>query len=286
MPNTFIDGQKVKRWWVNGQEVKKAYIDGQLCFQKEAVVYVTQSDLNYNPNTLQDAMRAANGGVLNNGTFRIVVNPGVVIVGHNFADAPFIFHGIFNYKVTVENYGTVLGMGGNGGYGGGYNAAGIQAGFAGKNGILVAGAGSEVIIDNQGVIGGGGGGGGGCYVWWEGNGCDSGANSWGGAGGAPFGVGAWAAYHCSPKSPDATYDVSGIGTKIPSPWSHTPTGGGDGGLWGQSGLAGSGSADLSFQFPHGTISTTSGGNPGAAVLLTGGASVSLINRGTLYGDAP
>jgi hypothetical protein len=96
------------------------------------------------------------------------INPGVIISGCNSGDTAFIFSTmIFNSTITINNYGTIAGAGGQGGSGtleNECNAFAIpvpgQPGLPGGAAISTK-PGVLIKINNYGTVAGGGGGGGG-----------------------------------------------------------------------------------------------------------------------------
>ena len=188
------------------------------------------------------------------------VLPGVEITGSSSETAFTITGFTDGDRITLHNYGTIIGLGGSGGSGsytyqvsapntkggfggfgkGGYSqtvVAGAGAGSAGGTGLLL---GFPIILLNNGVVAGGGGGGGG------------GGQSAGGRGGGGAGYG--------PGANSGTLSAGGAGA------GNAGAGGGPG----SPGAAGSGAA------------AAGGGNPGYAIQGT----LNIIlgsNFGTFYG---
>lgn len=111
----------------------------------EYVVYITSNVLNVNAQSLFGA--AWGSGV----SKKLIVNGGVIVGGSNENDWALNFPPGMGGKLTLYNYGYIVGAGGNGGN----RSSG--GGARGGNAILVQ---STIDILNYGVIGGGGGGGG------------------------------------------------------------------------------------------------------------------------------
>lgn len=193
---------------------------------------------------------------------------GGVIISSNATGTPALtIAGAFPGGVTLNNAGTIVGMGGNGGNGGTYfgSPGGGSVGSPGGTALSVSVA---TTVNNTGVLAGGGGGGGGqngydgvipcpCCgpigIKVGGSGGSGGrssnaANSSGGSGGASFN---------SPGSPGGAGTYSAAGT----------TGASAGGNWGASG---------------GNSSQVGGaGGPSSS----GSANITFTNTGTRYGPA-
>lgn len=177
MPKTFLDGAEVKKWYVDEVQVKKAYLDEQLVFSDGFTHTITASDHNIGVdwlwNRIGDAGRAATN-------LRIVIAAGVSLVTASTSiRGVFDFYGGWGGKVIViENNGTIVGRGGNGGYGG----STLYPGEPGGRGIFTDGTASVSIINNGVIAGGGGGGGGGTVSRERGGGGGGGGYGLGGGG--------------------------------------------------------------------------------------------------------
>lgn len=212
-----------------------------------------------------------------NGTSKLVVNinSGVIISSNGTGTPALRIQGTYAGGVTVNNSGTIVGMGGNGGNG--TNASIVCCGVTPTGGSAGAGAGtalkvcSSTTFNNIGTIAGGGGGGGGggigqdaCYTWGAGGGGGGGrssnvSNSSGGAGGGSYngvnGGGGNAGTYSSAGSGGGG-GVGGIA-------------GGSGGTWGASG--GSGQAGY-------------GGGSGGKATCGAGTYITWTGTGTRYGS--
>ena len=132
MPNTFFDNNKVKRWFNDNVKVKKAFFDNALVFQDEYVLNITASNHNCPKDYVWSLLPADIQAT--SGTIRIVIAGGVQLVGATTQIPVLDFYGGWGGKtVIVENWGTILGRGGNGG-----NEA--QSGGAGARLVHVGGA--------------------------------------------------------------------------------------------------------------------------------------------------
>lgn len=248
MPKTFIDGVEVKRWLVNGARVKKAYYDGRLVFQEagEYALHITENNHAVGSDWLWTLLPIP---VRNDPsqTVRIVVHAGIQLVTSDTA-----INGVLDCteawggrEVILENYGYMLGRGGNGGSTYGSNSyPGAVGGRAIRNTNCL------LRVFNHGVIGGGGGGGAGTAAKRSGS---SSQCSWGGGGGAPFGAGGigTSGVYVANGGP-AGFDTPGYGVKDPS------ANAGNGGAWGVKGEDSSRSTHTGSYWP------TVGGQPGVA----------------------
>jgi len=119
---------------------------------------------------------------------RIVVPSGATLVASSTGTFALKTGTSHNAKLTIQNFGTIIGRGGNGGNGGfGYSynqIAGATNGTSGGTAIHIE---SNVIISNNGTIAGGGGGGGGAEGYVH-TGTAYGGGG-GGGGGRPYGAG-------------------------------------------------------------------------------------------------
>jgi len=186
MPKTFIDGREIKRWWQDGREISRAYLDGRLVFQKETIIPITANDYGVNAKWVTDRILAVfNGPPPSGSTIRFLVGSGIQLVAATVNDS-FLLDGSWSSSVLgscqiiIENYGFILGRGGQGGNTG---AGWQEAGQVGGNAITSNGVAMQLA--NYGVIGGGGGGSG-ATGWYDGG---SGNYNSTGGGGAPFGPG-------------------------------------------------------------------------------------------------
>ena len=219
------------------------------------------------------------GYVAGKADLTITINAGVT-VSSNAAGTPAltIVGAAVGDTITLVNNGYVFGRGGAGGTGGGYNGAG-GAGQAGSNAISLTGAtGSQLFVQNRGVIGGGGGGGGGgsgassflfgyYYFFTEtAPGCAGG----GGVIGAPGGTsGSLTAPFPGPPATGTSPDViPGIGQPGGNWYSNTRYGGGGrGGTIGTAGTSGT---------------QGSGNNPAPAAGIGGVAGKAINLGGAIY----
>lgn len=162
---------------------------------KAIQVYINSSDHNYNVDKLLNAVRVVMpqnqwGSV----ELQLYVGNGVQLVSST-TGAPCLDFGYLSsfIKITLENNGTILGRGGNGG-----GKDRTKEGYPGGTAIR---RNATLYINNRGVIGGGGGGGGGAPFGSGGLGykvmSNQGANgqnasfSGAGAGGGGSGAGGW-----------------------------------------------------------------------------------------------
>lgn len=217
MAKTFVDGKEVKKWFVDGREVKKAYVDDKLVFQSE---YVLTLSTNHNIG-VDGIWLLLPTDVQNSDTdVKIIIPAGVQLV--NAADVPYVlsFHGGWQLrkKITVENYGYIIGRGGKGGTMGTNEVHVVPT--QGNTAIYVAAeCAGKVFINNRGVIGSGGGGGAGSHNY---------GNMMGG-GGAPFGLGNQRTWNPAP------FDSPNPGMVGPAGAAYRT---GAGGAWGEAGQNG------------------------------------------------
>ena len=238
MPKTFVDGREVKKWFVDGRQVKKAYLDGRLIYQSEYVLDITASDHNI---AIDWAWGRLPLEVRNDPTqvVRIIVRAGVQLITANpTIRGVFDFYGGWgNREIIIENYGYIIGRGGNGGSASGANA---YAGGAGGRGIYNES--TSLTIINNGVIAGGGGGGSGTAAKRSES---SSQCSWGGGGGAPFGAGGSGSNGTYVKNGSpASFDVRGNGVYDLS------ANAGHGGNWGVKGDDSSRSTHTGSYWPN------------------------------------
>lgn len=151
-----------------------------------------KSTPDYTDVNLKSALLAAGwnpAAVLDVHRVRVNINADVIITGSNTTTPAFTIPSDITPTngapmiLTINNYGYIMGRGGQGGRGRDANSAvGGTTGEAGGPGILIQGRQSNVTINfnNYGQIGSGGGGGGGGGSWHDGTGG-------GGAGGRPYG---------------------------------------------------------------------------------------------------
>lgn len=205
---------------------------------------------------------ASNSGWDQTTNLLIRINSGVIVGSSSISNAALNVSGVYPYGITIENNGTIVGMGGAGATGVNGSTTGTVGG-AGGTAIAVS---SPVTIINNGVIAGGGGGGssgtGGSYKRKASSTTSTPYRGGGGGGGqssltdSPFGTGTYV------NGTAGTYSAAGLGGT-----GGTRGGdGGNGGSWGQSGAAGG---------------APSGGAGGAAVI--GNANITWAATGTRYG---
>lgn len=206
---------------------------------------------------------------------------GVYISSNSTGTAGLTVTGAFPNGVTLNNSGTIVGMGGAGGKG----QMNGTTGGAGGTALLAQ---TAVTVNNSGIIaGGGGGGGGGGYrsspqfkapsIGFSGGGGGGGrssaaANSSGGARGDVWGVDGSIYY----GNAGGSGTVSGAGGGGSPAYGYTSNYGGNGGDWGSGGASGSsgGAYDL-------VAAATSGGAGGNAV--SGNGYITWTATGTRYG---
>lgn len=224
-----------------------------------------------------------------NGVSKVIatINSGVYCSSNNTGIPGLTINGSFPGGVELINNGFIIGMGGNGGVGAGYNNGNI-AGSAGSSGGLALSVSSTISIANNGTIGGGGGGGGGgqggrddvaAYGGGGGGGGRSGTtNSSGGAGGQAtgafattggFGTSSAAGSGGNSVQKDYTYGIAN---------SRTYKRGGNGGSWG---AAGSSGANDGPTLNQASIGPYSGGGGGGAV--SGNGNITWLATGTRLG---
>jgi hypothetical protein len=215
-----------------------------------------------------------------NGTSKLIVNinSGVIISSNGTGTPAMTISGSFPAGVTVNNSGTIVGMGGNGGRGGngGCRCNGV-AGCSAGTALYVR---SSVTFNNtSGTIAGGGGGGGGGVAGYCGCRCSgyggggggggrssNAANSSGGAGGGSGGP--CGGYGCAGGS--GTYSSAGgggAGSRSPG----LGRNGGNGGSWGATGCKGEGCAGSS-------------GGAGGKATCGAGTYITWSGTGTRYGS--
>lgn len=184
-----------------------------------------------------------------NTEWNIKVNPGVVLIAAEGKPSCMQFGGVVNGVITLENYGQILGRGGNGAsY---YNA------LAGNGTCAIyREPKNKMIVKNHGVIAGGGGGGGGTQSLVVGMGA--------GGGGRPFGLGG------ADNGENATLDRPGRGGMAYDQGVQPIGPGGSGGDLGVSGNIGGG--------PYGNGKP---GNPGNS--FSGSGEIEWSVRGDVRG---
>ncbi|MEP6747581.1 MAG: hypothetical protein ABJB86_07635 [Bacteroidota bacterium] len=217
---------------------------------------------------------------------KYVINIGaaVTISGCNPGDTAFIFSSMnFNATITINNYGTIAGAGGQGGSGTVENECSAfalpfqaQAGLAGGAAISTK-AGVLIKINNYGTVAGGGGGGGGSgqLSAGYGGGGGGGAGTIGGSGGNGGG-----SYHANSPFPGCTIitglaqsgsiGLAGTGGQGGAGTSGSPAGG-NGGVRGQTGQSGTGNL------------AAAGGIGGKAITGGSGNTITNIASGNYFG---
>ena len=248
-----------------------------------------QTDLNLNSFLISSGWNGAAEVI-------VTINSGVYISSTSTSNAALTISGSFPSGVSVTNNGTIVGMGGAGGHGGGtgyYQYWFTDAPTSGGAGGLALSVSSAVTFTNNGTIaGGGGGGGGGCAAFetaipGAGGGGGQSSYSTNSVGGRIGLVGVTPAAY-STAGTNGTYSAAGTGG----------TGGYIGGyccgayFWQQAGSAGnggtwanSGGAGGQMSSSYGTSyyqSPGSGGSAGGAV--TGNSNITWISTGTRYGS--
>lgn len=211
------------------------------------------------------------------------INSGVIISSNSTGTPGMTISGLFPGGVTVNNSGSIIGMGGSGGNGR-VNNSGLPGG-AGGTALLVT---SPVTINNApGTIGGGGGGGGGggWYGGGGGGGRTGSTNSPGGIqGGAPIG---YPPGQTAYPGSAGTFSSAGAGGSGVSGYvggccnycySYGP--GGPGGTWGASGSSGSGGSCSRGVYSYGG----GGGGGGGKATCGSGPYITWAATGTRYGS--
>ena len=179
------------------------------------------------------------------------INSGVVISSNATSTAALTVDGSWPGGVTLNNAGTIVGMGGAGGRGG------TTSGSAGGRAMTVSAA---ISINNAGgVVAGGGGGGGGGRT-----GLTNSARGEGGSGGSigPGAAGAAGTFAAAGASGNASYPPYGGR-------------GGAGGNWGVAGVKGVIGADALYQ--------TSGNGGAAGAAVNGNSYITWTSNGTRTG---
>ena len=224
------------------------------------------------------------------GTSDIIVNvnPGVNVGTTSTGSYAMSVPASFNPgdTVTINNSGTIIGMGGNGGYGSCKNATPPPTGGgAGGNAVNIA---RPTTINNTGTLAGGGGGGGGGGTSVAGGGPEGGGGSGGGGAGYNGGAGggrnpafspttSWNGGSGTPGSVSAGGSGGG-GGGAPGPYPGGPGGNGGGqGAGGGGGSPGSGPNSP----PIGRYYGAGGG--GAGKYLNGNPYVTWTSTGTRLG---
>jgi hypothetical protein len=263
-----------------------------LCDNCENIVIVSTNQTGFNLNTYVGGGKAEN--------YCVYINSGVVLTpsgnggGNGVAGNPGFNSSSMptGAKVTLYNYGTIYGGGGNGGLGGrevdavcsGSDATG-GAGGAGGHAILTS-AGVSVTVFNYGTIraGGGGGGGGGWGCCAAGGGGGGGAGTPAGNGGGGTTTNCVSGTICGCNSSTSGGGAAGTalaggagGAGVNRPATSCPTcngvGAGSGGSGGGPGLAGN----------AGTSGNAGGGGAAGLALQGNGSGSSIANFGTQTG---
>ena len=267
---------------------------------------ISTDQVNYN---LRSAAIAAGWNGVQALRATIVINVGVYV----FASDP--FHYAFDTGssfpartvLTLNNYGLILGWGGDGGAGGTPYVYGANSGSAGQNGGPALIARSAITINNSQVIGGGSGGGGGggatlslspSFSGDMGGDRDMGGSGGGGGGGTGLGVGAggygggsvfgYPAGESGNQGTSVYYGGAGSGGAGGAGSSSygLSTRAGSGGNGGSLGGAGSaGTAGSPIDNPYWTRYQGSGGagGPGGAAVV-GNSYITWTATGTRYGS--
>lgn len=232
----------------------------------EIVVTITASNHNFDTGQLHNLMLSAAGGSWPaSANWKIVVNPGVQLVGKDTGNCMW-FGGAINGTVVIENHGHILGRGGAGGPVTCGSDSCSQNGGVGGTAIYRE---SKITLDirNYGIISGGGGGGGAGYTFSSAGGGRH--YGMGGGGGAPFGA---AGYVSGPNHPRPGGGGSYEGG----------AGGGSGGDRGEAhGGGGGGWAAAGGNAWGNNRMNRSGGGPGAAI--GGGGPINWTSRGDIRG---
>lgn len=215
------------------------------------------------------------------------INSGVFISSNSTGTAAFIVDTSWNSgdTIRINNSGTIVGRGGNGGQGGAYSGPGGVSGSGAGGALLVQ---RSVSINNINRIAGGGGGGGG------GGGADDRNGAWaagggggGGIGGSSGGSGRFVPPTGQTSFPggNGTLDAAGgigsgsafaasVGGKNPQTWIAVGGNGGAGGAYGSSG--GNGGAGN-------PASTGAGGGGSGGAAVVGNSNITWIAFGTRNG---
>lgn len=243
MPKTFVDGKQVKGWLIDGRRVKRAYNSGRLCFNSApsevTLTLATDSYFDYTKK-IDEAYIALAGDWAAGSNLKIIVPAFVEIVNHPAYNSVLYFDAKWGSRtIIIENYGRIIGRGGNGG----------SEGAWGKDGMTgIIRESGNVIVRNYGVIAGGGGGGGGNRL----------GDSAGGGGGRPYGTGGWGSYWGWAGNGTTDSPGAGGGNNLANPGAGQTRYGGNGGDWGKPGGNG-----IDFG-----SATTGGGAPGKASIGT------------------
>jgi hypothetical protein len=196
--------------------------------------------------------------------------------------------------LTLNNYGSIIGWGGPGGYGGGITSVNpnqLSASSSGSNGGPALYARSNITISNFGTIGGGGGGGGGggSAVSLDGGLWTGGLGGGGGGGaGSPIGsggaAGSWSGTSASPGSSGTANSGGNGGSYLnvgTSSWSGRRGGsGGNGGSLGANGSAGEDGNPVLLQSP---VQGLGGAVGPAGAAIVGNSYITWSVTGTRYG---
>jgi hypothetical protein len=216
------------------------------------------------------------------------ISNGIYISSNSTGTPALTVNGTFPNGVRLNNNGFIVGRGGNGGQGGGFDNTTPVPGSAGSAGGLALSVASALTLANAGTIAGGGGGGGGGRgvrdeakgAWLAGGGGGGGGrssqtNSIGGAGGTAINGAV-----NSPGSPggNGTVNSAGSGGAGGVNNRNTAAPGGNGGGWGAPGNAGS--ADFTGSWVQ-LVGPYGGGAAGGAI--SGNSNITYISTGTRLG---
>jgi hypothetical protein len=228
-----------------------------------------------------------------NGSSKLVatIDSGIYISSNSTGTPALTISGSFPGGVDLINNGIIVGMGGNGGTGGGATYPGTFVGVGGSGGSsggLALSVSSAVSITNNDTIAGGGGGGGGgaaahdgnAYMYGAGGGgggrSSNAANSSGGSGG-PASGGVIQTIAGSSGGSGNVSSAGGGGTGGGAHGGFKAGNGGSGGGWGASGGSGGSAAGnlISGPGPYG------GGSSGGAI--SGNSNITWVAFGTRLG---
>ena len=233
---------------------------------------------------------AINAGWNQSSKLVATINSGVYISSNGTGTPALTVNGSFPGGVELTNNGIIVGMGGNGGNGAPY----LAAGTAGGGGGLALSVSSAITIRNNNTIAGGGGGGGGGQsgraTSWASNAAGGGggggrssaaANSSGGAAGTGNSGGQTAATAGGAGTVSVNGNA-GVGSDLPCCCGTKATGGqgGAGGGWGAAGQNGFSGAQSTGPLTS-TNGPYSGGSAGGAV--SGNGNVTWLAFGTRLG---
>lgn len=224
------------------------------------------------------------------GTSDIIVNvnPGVNVGTTSTGSYAMSVPSSFNPgdTVTINNSGTIIGMGGTGGYGSCKNdATPPTGGSPGGNALNIS---RPTTINNTGTLAGGGGGGGGGGTSINGSGPPGGGGSGGGGAGFNGGAGAgrnpvfhpvFVTWNGSPGSPGTVTSGGAGGAGGPAPGPYPGGAGGNGGGQGANGSGGSPGTGGDGGFPR----YYAAGGGGGGKYLNGNSFVTWTSTGTRNG---